>query len=94
MKPMEIVESIRNNTPKVLGQAPDKRAALIIRAAFNVVAAEVAGIKEGTVSVPGLGEFVVKQVKREKDGEKVTVRQVVFRKGKAAVKKAAAKSQA
>jgi nucleoid DNA-binding protein len=78
MKLTEIVELIKSDNPQLLGKMPDKKAAQIVRAVLGQVGKSVAGTAEGVVKVPGLGNFRVKNVEREKDGQKLTVRKVAF----------------
>jgi hypothetical protein len=78
MKPIEIVERIKAEKPELLGKVPDKKAAQIIRAALLVLGKQVASMEDGVAKVPGLGNFRVKMVEREKDGQKVKVRKVGF----------------
>ena len=79
MKPIEIVELIKQQNPDALGNIPDKKAAAVIRTAFQELARTVRETEEGEVKVPGFGVFRIRQVEREKDGEQVVVKRVVFR---------------
>lgn len=88
MKPSEIVELIKKSNPDLLGKTPTPKAAKIIAAALSVISQQLIETTEGMVKVPGLGAFAVKQVEREKEGEKKTVKRIAFRIPKAKVKKA------
>ncbi|MDP2902806.1 MAG: hypothetical protein Q8N96_06820, partial [Methylovulum sp.] len=88
MKPIEIVELIKQANPDLLGKTPNQKAAKIISAALSVLSKQLIETTVGIVKVPGLGAFAVKQVEREKDGEKKTVKRIAFRTPKAKVKKA------
>lgn len=90
MKSIEIIETIKQSNPKLLGKTPDDAAGKIIAAAFRQVGKKLAETNEGTVKVPALGTFVIKQLEREKDGQKTVVKKVTFRasKPKAKTKKA------
>ena len=79
MKPIEIVELIKQQNPDALGNIPDKKAAAVIRKAFQELARTVRETEEGEVRLPGFGVFRIRQVEREKDGEKEMVKRVVFR---------------
>ena len=57
----------------------DGRAAMLLREVFKQIALEIEGTAEGVVRVPGLGAFNAKQVEREKDGQKIVVKRVLFR---------------
>ena len=82
MNPNEIVELIKNENPEFLGKMPEKRAAKIIREALIQLAKHVGSVEEGMVKVPGFGNFNIKNIEREKDGQKVKVRKVIFNKAK------------
>lgn len=78
IKPIEIIQKIRQTNPEVIGKVPDPRAAAILRAAFADIAKSVLATVEGEVQIPGLGRFVIKQIQREVDGESNTIKRVVF----------------
>jgi hypothetical protein len=79
MKPIEIVNAIKEDNAKLLGKLPDKKVAQIISAALKHIKLEVSTAGKGRVAVSGLGVFVVKSVEREINGEKRMVERVVFR---------------
>ncbi|PSJ48038.1 hypothetical protein C7H85_04365 [Zobellella endophytica] len=79
MKPIEIAEKIMQESPDVLGTVPANRAARIIRAAFEQLVIELQNTDEGKVTVPKLGNFIVRRVDTEKNGEKVQVKRIIFR---------------
>lgn len=78
MKPIEIVELIKQQDPDALGKMQDKKAAAVIRKAFQELARTVRETEEGEIKLPGFGVFRIRQVEREKDGEKEAVKRVVF----------------
>ena len=90
MKPIEIVDFLRLEQPQLLGKMPDKKAAGLIRAALALVSRRIDALEEGFLQVAGLGVFRVRRVAREKDGQKVMVRQVILRKGMPTAKAPAA----
>ena len=79
MKTAEIVKAIREQSPKLLGNIPDKKVAQIINVALKQIQEEVITASAGRVAVPGLGVFVLKTIEREKDGVKRTVDRVFFK---------------
>jgi len=83
MKAIEIVELIKQSNPKLLGKARDARVAKIISAAFTQIGKQLDATTEGSVKIPALGVFAVKQVEREKEGQKLTVKKISFRAMKA-----------
>ncbi len=78
MKPIEIIQHLRQTNPVVLGKVPDPRAASILRAAFAEIFKSVRDPTSGVVQIPGLGGFVVSQVQREVDGEVHSIMGVTF----------------
>lgn len=86
MRPIEIVDFLRLEQPQLLGKMPDKKAAGLIRAALALISRRIDALEEGLLQVAGLGVFRVRRVEREKDGQKVLVRQVILRKGMLAAK--------
>jgi hypothetical protein len=82
MKPKEIVELVKKEDPKLFADMPDKKIAQIVRAAFGQVGKQLDATTEGAMKVPGLGNFRVRQGEREKDGQKVPVKRVTFRRAK------------
>jgi hypothetical protein len=78
MKPVEIIQQIRQTNPDVLGKVPDPRSAVNLRAVFADIAKSVRASSSGEVQIPGLGRFVIKQIQREVDGESHTIKRVVF----------------
>jgi hypothetical protein len=79
MKAIEIVELIRQETPNVLGNMPDERAARIISAALRQISGQLHQTTEGNVKTPGLGIFNIRHVEREEDGQTVMVKKIAFR---------------
>lgn len=82
MKLSELVGEIAKNNPKSLAGVSEKKAAAIVRAAFEYIAETVANSTDEVVKIPGLGQFRARQVEREVDGETVVKRQVIFRPAK------------
>jgi len=78
MKPIELVELIKEKRPNLLGKMPEKKAAAVIQAALGELGRHIAAAEEGAVRVPGMGTFRIRMVEMEKDGEDVTVKRIVF----------------
>jgi len=78
MKPIEIIECVEQEDPTLLGKLPKIRAAQIVRAALSEIGKQIDAMDEGVLKVPGFGIFRVRHVEREKDGQKVTVKRVIF----------------
>lgn len=79
MKAIEIVELIKQSNPKVLGKMPDKRAAMLVQAVLAEFTKQLDAVDDGVVKVSGFGNFRIKQVEQEKDGNKVSVKKISFR---------------
>ena len=79
MRPIELVEILREETPKLLGDMPDKRAARIIRGALAILALKIDATDEGVVKVPGFGNFRIRHIEQEKDGQTVKIKRVIFK---------------
>ena len=82
MKPLELVNLIKKERPGLLGTLPEKRAARIILEALVQLGKQLNATKEGVVKIPRFGNFRVRPVEREKNGEKTTVRLITFRAAK------------
>ncbi len=82
MKAIEIVELIKQENPKVLGQMSDDKAAKIVSAALRQINKQLHQATEGSVKILGLGAFGVRQVEREKEGQTQSVKKISFRAAK------------
>lgn len=78
MKPIEIVELIKDHSPELLGKIPDQRAVAIVRSALFQILKHVAILDEGTLKIPGFGQFVVRRVAQGEDSHAM-VKRVIFR---------------
>ena len=90
MKTKEIVDLIKAERPALLSKKiSEKKATKLIRNAFSQLRSQIESANNGdVVKVRGLGNFRVKQVEREIDGQKTTVKRVTFRAKKPLEKKA------
>ncbi len=79
MKAIEIVQHLKEENSKILETIPDKKAAILIRNAWVQIGKRIAETEEGVIKVQGFGNFRVRQIEREKDGQKVTVKRIIFR---------------
>ena len=82
LKPADVAKTLRKERPKLFGKVPDKKAAALIHAALAALGRYLGAKKEGVVKIPGLGNFRVRQVVREKAGQKRTVTRTLFRAAK------------
>jgi nucleoid DNA-binding protein len=92
MKLDEIVKAAREDNEAAFANISDKRAAKIIRAAFQQVTGQLESAEEGKLNIGSLGRFMIKNVEREKEGAKVTRRRVTFRPRGAGKKKQSGKA--
>lgn len=82
MKINELVGEIAKNNPKTFVGVSERKAAAIVRAAFEYIAEAVENSVDDVVKVPGLGQFRARQTEREVNGKKVAKKVVVYRSGK------------
>ena len=75
MKPIEIIQQLRQTIPDVLGKVLNPREAAILRASFADIAKLVRESTSGEVQIPDLDRFVVRQVQREVDRWRSAFRQ-------------------
>lgn len=57
----------------------EAQALKIVKLTLAEIAREIDETEEGRVSVPGFATFTIKQVQREKDGEKTATKRVTVR---------------
>ena len=79
MRPIDLVEILREETPELLGNIPDNRAARIVREALAILALKIDATDEGVVKVPGFGNFRIRHIEQEQDGRTVSLKRVTFR---------------
>ncbi|MGZ8151553.1 MAG: hypothetical protein ACXW0Q_01195 [Methylovulum sp.] len=79
MKPIEIVELIKKESPELLGKMSEGKAAKIIRAALVQLGKQLEETDEGVLKVAGLGNFQIKQREKEKEGKKITTKVITLR---------------
>ena len=70
----KIIEQIRQNDPKSIGEVPDSVAKRLLLACFAEIRASVEACEEGRVPVKGLGVFIIRQAPAT---DKVGARRVV-----------------
>ena len=80
---LELAKQIQQENPETLGKMNEKKIAKIIREAFIQVKNEIENTEDDSVHFPMLGNFRVRMIEREKEGEMTTIRRVVFRPAKA-----------
>lgn len=61
-----------------LGKIPPAKAASIIRKAFVALNEQISATESGVIRVVGLGNFRIRSVEKEKEGQKTTVKKVAF----------------
>ncbi len=79
MRPIEIVDLIKKDNPAVFEKVPDKKAARIIRLALVELGKQIELVDEGSFRVPGFGIFRVRQLEKEKNGQKDIIKRIFFR---------------
>ena len=78
MKPIEIIEQIKQTNPAALKGVDDKTAVRLLRLVFADIAKQVSASEDGVVAVAGLGRFRVRTVEVEKEGVKTSVKRILF----------------
>ena len=78
MKAMEVVQHLKSEKPNILKNIPEKKAAALIRSALAELGRQIDSTDDGVIKVQGLGRFRVRQVERNKNDQKVTVKRIVF----------------
>jgi hypothetical protein len=80
MELQELLDEIDAARPGVIGRkVPEKVAAALVRAAFEVVRKQLERTPEGPLKIKGLGVFHVRQVEKGEGAERVKRRVVQFR---------------
>ena len=79
MKIRETVSQVMAENEKAFQDIPESRASKLVQLTLQQIAKQVQETDEGRVGIQGLGVFIIKNVEREKDGVKSTVKRVTFR---------------
>lgn len=79
MKIRETVSQVIAENEKSFKDIPEARAAKLVQLTLQQIATQISDTAEGRVSIQGLGVFIIKNVEREKEGVKSTVKRVTFR---------------
>jgi nucleoid DNA-binding protein len=77
MKLKELIQLAKEANPDQLKNIPDARATAILRVVFDQLKQEIQTATDKPVSLAGFGQFKIKRVEKEQDGQKV-VRQRIF----------------
>lgn len=79
LNPSEILSSIKAADSNALGKLGDRQALRVVRLTLEQIARQVESVEQGSMKVPGLGNFRVRQMTREREGQPTTsVRRVRF----------------
>ncbi|HSI58885.1 MAG TPA: hypothetical protein VLA16_15105 [Ideonella sp.] len=78
MKIKELAEKAKAAYPGSLGSLPDAKINLLARTIFGLIKDELESTAEGSVKIAFLGQFKVRNVEIEKEGEKVQHRRIQF----------------
>lgn len=78
MKIKELAEKAKAAHPGSLGSVPDGKINLLARTLFALIKEELESTTEGSVRIAFLGQFKVRNVETEKEGEKVQHRRIQF----------------
>jgi|GEM_PF-2807345 len=78
LKPNDIIAQLKASNSAIFAGVNEKKATRLLHLAMDEIANKLAEIEVGLVRVPGLGSFRVQQLERERDGEKTTLRRIIF----------------
>jgi hypothetical protein len=95
LNPLDLIERLRAKTPEALQGVDDRTAARVLRAALAELRDAVDATEAGTLAVPSLGRFHVRQVAPEGQAAGAAqpgLRRVIFLTARAAADAAAAKA--
>ncbi len=79
----ELAKQIQKDNLETLGKINEKKIVKIIKEAFSQVKNEIENTENESVKIQMLGNFKIRTVEREKEGEMTTIRRIVFRPSKA-----------
>jgi len=74
----ELIRKISEEKPEVLGKVPQGKALTIVKEVLAEIKKEIEARKEGKISVPGMGTFII--LSKEKEGKEV--KRIIFRPAK------------
>jgi len=74
----DIIADIKSQNPRLCSDTNENETTRFVHMALAEIAKTVGEIQEGIIKMPGFGNFRVRQLKRKKAGEKITVRRVLF----------------
>jgi nucleoid DNA-binding protein len=78
MKLRELIQKISEEKPEVLGKVPQGKALAIVKEVLAEIKREIEARKEGKISVPGMGIFIISS--KEKEGKEI--KRIIFRPAK------------
>ncbi len=79
---LELAKQVQQENLDTMGKMSERKIAKIIREAFKQVKNDIDNTEDDRVQIPKFGNFRVRMIEREKDGEITTVRRIVFRPAK------------
>lgn len=82
MTPTEMAALIKKEHPELFEKMSEQRVARIVRVVFSHVGKQLDALTEGALHVPAFGNFRLRLVESEKDGQKVTIKRLGFRRAK------------
>ncbi len=79
---LELAKQVQQENLDTMGKMSERKIAKIIREAFKQVKNDIDNTEDDSVQIPKFGNFRVRMIEREKDGEITTVKRIVFRPAK------------
>ena len=79
---LELAKQVQQENLDTMGKMSERKIAKIIREAFKQVKNDIDNTEDDSVQISKFGNFRVRMIEREKDGEIITVKRIVFRPAK------------
>lgn len=79
LKSADIVNQLKAKHPRLLANLDEKTVAKLVQVAMRQIASSIADTEQGLVRVNGLGDFRVRQINQEKDGQMISGSRVIFK---------------
>jgi hypothetical protein len=77
---LNIIQAAKNKNQAAFNKVPDKKAAIMTSAVLSSFKQQLKDTHEGSIKLMGLGgRFIVKEIQKEQNGEKIIRHRIVFR---------------
>lgn len=79
---IELAKQVQEENLDTLGKMSERKIAKIIREAFILVKNDIDNTEDDSVQIPKFGNFRVRMIEREKDGEIIIVKRIILKPAK------------